>query len=106
VKDIGHCFPQVRAAVILVLAGVLTGCDSAGGLPESGFLTRYVMSADASENASAGRQVANYSDDKCRRLAQTRVSDATMYRSFEVTPPEEQKIYNYTYADCMKWQGR
>jgi hypothetical protein len=106
VKNTGFRFPRIRPAMILALAVMLAGCDSTGELPESGFVTRYVMSWNVSENTPAERQVARYPDTACRQLAQTRASDAAMSQSSELTPSDQQKIFDFTYADCVKWQGR
>lgn len=100
---LGVCF----AIITLSLAG----CDATGGLPESGFVTRYVtgrettrQSADAIADKDTERL--RYGDEACRDLALTRASDAQESQSAELSSMDRQKIVDLTYDDCVKWRGK
>ncbi len=89
----------------------LVGCGLSDDLPERGFLTRYVMGWDASDQpVTAERQrkfVNKVSTDKaCRDLAQTRTSDATLNQSVMLNASDLKRIYDLTYADCVKWRDK
>jgi hypothetical protein len=87
---------------------LLMGCDSVR-LPPSGFATRYVTSwlqNGKTDSAGSPSELLTYPNESCRNLAQTRVSDAALSLSFEPSGADRRKMFDLTYADCVKWHGK
>lgn len=89
---------------------MLAACEPAGRLPESGFVTRYVMGLRVDDvfagPGAYGTAPHRYNDAVCHDLALTRASDAQAIQSAELDPVDRKKIIDLTYDDCVKWRDK
>lgn len=93
--------------LILIVSIILAGC-APSDLPRSGFVTRYVTGWDPEDQPTAAMRIvkAQYPNKDCRNFAQTRVSDAAESFSSGLSDADQRRIFDLTYADCVKWGGR
>jgi hypothetical protein len=109
--NVANGWQTALAIGFLIVTLSLAGCDLTEGLPDSGFVTRYVMGWQASSNsaspvASGASEPHPYADEVCRDLALTRASDAQASQSAELSAVDWQRIVDLTYDDCVKWRTK
>jgi hypothetical protein len=110
-SNVASGWQTALAIAFTIVTLSLAGCDLTGGLPESGFVTRYVMDWRTSSDparpiASDTSKQGSYADEACRDLALTRASDAQASQSVELSAVDWQKIVELTYDDCVKWRTK